>query len=219
MERAPEAAVASLAEAAPSRAASPRVETRSELLARGLAAYARAWSDAERMKEAGLPVLPHQAQALARAGERLDELSTGLSRDARAALARKPTLAQAVGQEAGAVALDHAVGVERRGRLVLEERGRAAVREWDKLERAYETAEKAYDWQGQRAAGARLEKFAKALKADRSLDGVLRERGRELGVAEGSRRERVVQAKKAEITHELRHELGLSQGRSLSLGR
>ena len=64
------------------------------------------------------------------------------------------------------------------------DRGRAAVREWDKLERAYEAAEKAYDWQGQRAAGARLEKFAKALKADRALDGVLRERGRELGIAE-----------------------------------
>jgi hypothetical protein len=217
MERAPEVAVASLAKAAPSRA--ERAETRSDQVARGLAVYARAWSDAERMKEAGLPVLPHQAQALARAGERLEEMSTGLSRDARAALARKPTLAQAVGQEAGAVALDHAVGVERRGRLVLEERGRAAVREWDKLERAYETAEKAYDWQGQRAAGARLETFAKALKADRALDGVLRERGRELGIAAGSRLEWVVQAKKAEITHELRHELGLSQGRGMSLGR
>jgi Ti-type conjugative transfer relaxase TraA len=218
-ERAPEVAVASLVEAAPSRAEPPRVDTRSDQLARGLAAYARAWSDAERMKEAGLPVLPHQTQALARAGERLEELSTGLSRDAGAALARRPALAQAIGQEAGMVALDHAVGVERRGRLVLEERGRAAVREWDKLERAYEAAEKAYDWQGQRAAGARLEKFAKALKADRALDGVLRERGRELGIAAGSRLERVVRAKKAEITHELRHELGLSQGRGMSLGR
>jgi len=88
-----------------------------------------------------------------------------------------------------------------------------------KKKRAYEAAEKAYDWKGQRVAGARLEKFAKALKADRSLDGVLRKRGRELGIVVGSRLERVVQAKKAELTHELRHELGLSQGRGMSLGR
>ena len=47
---------------------------------------------------------------------------------------------------------------------------------------------------------------------------MLLERGPELGIAAGSRLERVVQAKKAEITHELRHELGLSQGRGMSLG-
>src|SRR6185437_14154650 len=125
MERAPEVAVASLAEAAPSRAEPPRVETRSDQLARGLGAYARAWSDAERMKEAGLPVLPHQAQALARADERLEELSTGLSRDARAALEGKPALAQAIGYDAGIVALGGATEGERRRRLALEERGRA----------------------------------------------------------------------------------------------
>lgn len=197
---------------------SQRPETRSDMLARGLAVYARAWSDAARMKEAGLPVLPHQAQALARAGERLDELSTGLSRDARAALEQKPALAQVVGHGVGMAALGRATEDERRKRLVLEERGRAVVRQWDALERAYEAAEKAYDWQGQRAAGARLETFAKALKADRSLDGVLRERGHELGIAEGSRLKRVVQAKGQEITHELRRELGLSQGRGMSLG-
>ncbi|MGI8553586.1 MAG: hypothetical protein ACR2PL_22790, partial [Dehalococcoidia bacterium] len=145
-------------------------------------------------------------------------LSTGLSRDARAALEQKPALAQAIGYDAGVAAMGRATEDERRKRLAIEERGRAVVRQWDALERAYDAAEKAYDWQGQRVAGARLEKFAKALKADRSLDGVLRERGRELGIAAGSRLERVVQAKKAEIAHELRHELGLSQGRGLSLG-
>jgi len=85
---------------------------------------------------------------------------------------------------AGAGAGDRPGGGDGRAR---SRRGRrAAWAEWDALERAYDAAEKAYDWQGQRAAGARLETLAKALKADWSLDGVLRERGHEMGIAAGS---------------------------------
>ena len=52
------------------------------------------------------------------------------------------------------------------------------------LERDYGVAGKFYEWDAQRAVGSRMEAFAKALKHDPQLDGILRERGRELGIIE-----------------------------------
>jgi hypothetical protein len=80
-------------------------------------------------------------------------------------------------------ALSRAVGLERRDRLVLEERGRAAIRTWNMLERACETAGKAYNRTAQREIGGCMERFAQDLNRDQQFDNVLRERGRELGIA------------------------------------
>jgi hypothetical protein len=115
-------------------------------------------------------------------------------------------------------AFSRAVTIERRDRLVLEERGRATMREWDALDRAYEAAGKAYRWDEQRAVATRMETFANALKRDPPLDRLLRERGRELGLAEGSRLDRMAQSQ--EIDRTLKHELGLGLGRGygMSLG-
>ncbi len=57
-----------------------RVEGRGERLARGLAGYARAWEDRARMERAGLPVLPHQDAALARAGAALEAEGVNMAR-------------------------------------------------------------------------------------------------------------------------------------------
>ena len=190
-------------------------------VAREMADYARAWSDAARMGRVGLPVLPHQEQALERAGQALEASRSGLSRDLRAALERTPELAQGHGQQEGMAALVRAADAERRGRLTLEERGRTTVRAWVALEREYEAAGTAYDWKAQRQVGTRMEAFAKELKRDPQLDSVLRERGRELGIAEGSRLDRVVQAR--EIDRALTRAIDLEHGPRLrsgpSLGR
>jgi hypothetical protein len=77
------------------------------------------------------------------------------------------------------------VAAERRERLQADERGRAAVRTWDGLEREYEAAGKVYEWDAQREVGTRMEAFARALKLAPELEGVLRERGRALGSPEG----------------------------------
>jgi hypothetical protein len=187
-------------------------------LTRAMGDYARARLDAARMEHAGLPVLAHQALALERAGQALEATATNLSRDVRAALERTPALANDHRQAEGMAAFNRAVTIERHGRLVLEERGRATMREWDALDRAYEAAGKGYRWDEQREVATRMETFANALKRDPPLDRLLRERGRELGLAEGSRLDRVVQSQDATLTRELRHELGLSQGRGMSLG-
>ncbi len=169
-----------------------------------VAGYARAWSDAEQMRRAALPVLAHQGQALEAAGRALDGFAAGASLDVRAALEAAPDLAQA------SQALTVAAVERRRERLALEERGREVVRTWGTLEQAYETEGKRYEWDEQREAGTRLEAFAKALKLDPVLDGLLRERGRELGVEAGSRLDQVVQA--AEVDRRLLRSIDVEHG-------
>ena len=195
-------------------------ETQGERLMRGLEGYARAWADAGRMGRAGLPVLPHQEAALRRAGETLEREGAGLARDAAVALERSPSLAGlAAGGQAERVALfGQAVESERRERQALEERGRAAVQAWGKLERAHDAAAGRYEWDAARAVTKKLEAFAQALKRDAALEGVLRERGPELGVAAGSRLARVVAMSGAAVGRELAHELRLEQAPRQSPG-
>ena len=170
-----------------------------ERLLRGVAVYAAALADAARMVEAGLPVLAHQAEALTRSEADLEGLKVGLAGDVRVVLKRAPTLAQAVGTREGVETLGAAVGTELQGRLALEQRGRAAVKQWGELERVYDAARKAGQGVEQRHAGGRLEAFAKGLKQDALLDGLLRERGREFGVTVGSWLDRVARAGEVEL--------------------
>ena len=201
----------------PARRTTPEME-HEERLRGALTSYAGAWADAGRMTAAGLPVLAHQAEALERSGQALEALAPNLLRDTRAALERAPELARDAGAPEGIAALGAAIGVERGARLALDERGRAAVRAWNTLERAYTAAEKDYDWQAKREVGERMEAFATELKRDPQLDSLLRQRGRELGVDEGSRLDQVVQAREADISRTLRRDLGISLGRGMGMG-
>ena len=97
------------------------------------------------------------------------------------------------------------------------------MRGWDRLERAHDAAACAYDRDAARAATGKLEAYARKLKRDAGLEGMLRTRGQEFGVAEGSRLEQVVQA--PEVTARLVQQLGLEQApsqrpsRGMSMGR
>ncbi|MBN8928495.1 MAG: Ti-type conjugative transfer relaxase TraA, partial [Rhodospirillales bacterium] len=201
----------------PPRRTTPEME-REERLRGALTRYAEAWADAGRMTAAGLPVLAHQAEAMERSGQALEAQAPNLLRDTRAALERAPELARDIGTAEGMAALGAAIGAERRARLDLDERGRAAVRAWNTLERAYTAVEKEYDWQAKREVGERMEVFATELKRDPQLDSLLRQRGRELGVDEGSRLDQVVQAREADISRTLRRDLGISLGRGMGMG-
>jgi hypothetical protein len=201
----------------PPRRTTPEIE-REERLRGALTSYAEAWADAGRMTAAGLPVLAHQAEAMERSGQALEALAPNLLRDTRAALERAPELAWDAGTAEGMAALGAAIGVERGARLALDERGRAAVRTWNTLERSYVAAEKDYDWQAKREVGERMEAFATELKRDPQLDSLLRQRGRELGVDEGSRLDQVVQAREADVSRTLRRDLGISLGRGMGMG-
>jgi hypothetical protein len=183
----------------PPQRTTPEME-REERLRGALTSYAEAWADAGRMTAAGLPVLTHQAEAMERSGQALETLAPNLLRDTRTALERAPELARDA---------DTAEGMAELG---------AAMRTWNTLERSYAAAEKDYDWQAKREVGERMEAFATELKRDPQLDSLLRQRGRELGVDEGSRLDQVVQAREADISRTLRRDLGISLGHGMGMG-
>ena len=80
---------------APQRGTGDRLE-------QAVSGYAEAWRDAQRMTARRLPVLPHQAQELDRAGKALDAQRPHGAADLAAAFKRTPGLDQAIGRgEAG----------------------------------------------------------------------------------------------------------------------
>jgi hypothetical protein len=169
------------------------------------------------MRQAGLPVLPHQNEALARANHALEQQLPGFGQDLDAALSRTPRLARGIASDTGLAGLIEAGRAESVQRRELEARARGVVRDWAQLERAYEQAETRYDHQAQRATGERMEQFAKELKQDPQLDSLLRRRGPSLGIVEGSRLARVVQSQS--IDRALTRELGLRRSHGLGRGR
>jgi hypothetical protein len=209
------------AESTPARVVMTELERRQEQMERLAASYARAWGDAERMRRKGLPVLPHQAQALQAADRALEAFDSGAGRDVRGALEAAPALAGWIETKNGRQALTAAAMDVRRDRQALDRRVREAVRGWVALERAHDLAASRYDWDAARAVTQRLETYAQALKQDPQLEDVLRTRGAEFGVEKGSRLERVVLA--PEVTERLMRQVGLEQARGLghgpSLGR
>ena len=205
--------------AAPAPAVPPAVTERdreADRLVSSVGGYARAWSDAARMRQAGLPELPHQTAALAAADRALDRQLPGFGQDLDAALTRVPRLAQGAGSDVGLAVLIEAGRTARAEREKLEERAREAVRAWGKLEQAYERAAEKYDHLAQRTIGQQMAQFAKELKRDPQLDSVLRQRGEQLGIAEGSRLARVIQSQG--IERELTRALELRPSRGLGMG-
>jgi hypothetical protein len=208
--------VASPVESAPAPAVATEQEREQEQMERLAAAYARAWGDAERMRGRGLPVLPHQEQALQVADRALEAFGAGAGRDVRAALEALPELASGIETNQGRRALAAAAAEMQRDRETLDRRVREAVRGWIALEQAHDQAASRYDWDAARAVTQRLETYAQTLKQDPQLEDVLRTRGAEFGVEKGSRLERVVQA--PEVTERLIRQVGLEQARGRSHG-
>jgi len=190
-------------------------EREADRLAQSVGTYARAWADTARMRQAGLPVLPHQAAALADADRALDAQLPRFGEDLDAALTQAPRLAQGAGTDYGLAVLIEAGHTARTGREKLEARARETVRAWTRLEQAYDQAEATYDHRTQRTLGAEMERFAQALKRDPQLDSVLRQRGPELGIADGSRLTLVVQSQK--LDYALTRELGLRHGLGMGM--
>ncbi len=166
-------------------------------LPRAVSRFAAAWSDAQRMAEQELPVLPHQRAALLAGQQAVEAARPGFTQDLAEALRGWPGSAAEAGRLSGQrarAALIKAAERVQEERLALEGRVREAVRGWDRLERAHDQAVRVRDWDAARAATGRLEAHARELKRDAALEGVLRTRREEFGVAEGSRLARVVQA-------------------------
>ncbi len=148
---------------------------------RAVERYARALGDIGTMQAQGLPILPHQKDALEKAGEALDAIRPHAANDLAKALDRRPELiAEAAGgrSQDAMRAMQHEAAVRTDPTLRTER----FVSNWQGLS----TARKQLEQQGDRAGAARvsakLTELAKGLERDPQVEGLLRGKTRELGI-------------------------------------
>ena len=145
--------------------------------------YARAAADIHRMREQGLPVLPHQESALRRAGQGVDASVNRphAAHDLASALARDSKLIEqaAGGNTGGAV---RAMAEEQRVRLDPDARADRFVEGWQTMQRQRAGLERSGDSAGAERVQARMEKAAGGLAHDPQLESALRQRAPELKI-------------------------------------
>ncbi|KKI21790.1 Ti-type conjugative transfer relaxase TraA [Sphingomonas sp. Ag1] len=149
--------------------------------ARAIERYGRAAADIGRMRNKGLPVLAHQEQALAKAGDALDQTRPHAARDLASAIERDPRLARdaAEGNTGGAA---KAMETERQVRTDPEKRAGRFVEQWQGMKEARASMERAGDRAGAERLGKRMESIAGGLHRDPQLESALRRRAPELAL-------------------------------------
>ena len=194
-----------------------------EELNKAVEGYARAFSDAMRMRDLGLPVLPHQTAAITRSEAALDAMAPGTVQDLRAALRHDPETRRVMTDEKGPErAAGLLAGVDREREAVKDPAVRAArlVGQWQGLEaehgrlRGWEHAE-ARDKLEDRMRGV-----AEAIRRDAQVESVMRQRGRALGIMPDSALGRALARDDRAVGEALSHSLdrGLRErGQGLSM--
>ncbi len=163
--------------------------------------FARAWSDAARMRASNLPVLEHQKQALDRAGVALEAARPGGTRELLSALRRDPAAQRAMATLDGAErAAQLVAGMERERQAQLDPNVRAerAVAVWRKLEKEHGQLRGFEHEEARGQIEARMKALAGAIKRDPQMESVMRARSRELGIERGSRLDRLTLEKNVE---------------------
>ena len=168
-------------------------------LNRAVDRYARAWTDAARMREQDLPVLEHQKIALRDAGRALDAARPGATRDLLTAMEHEPATYQAMTEMQGrerTAQLVAGIQYEDRVRQDPDLKAERLVKVWNGLEAQHERLN---DWDPAEAEARgkieeRMKKMVGALKCDSQLESWMRSRSKELGIEAGSRLDRVVRA-------------------------
>ena len=150
--------------------------------ARAIERYGRAAADIGRMRKKGLPVLAHQEQAMAKAGDALDQVRPHGARDLASAIERDPRPARdaAEGNTGGA---EKAMEAERQVRIDPEKRAGRFVEQWQGMKEARASMERAGDRAGAEGLGKRMESIARGLHRDPQLESVLRRRAPELALS------------------------------------
>ena len=164
----------------PERVAADRPLAASQ--ARAIERYGRVAADIGRMRDKGLPVLAHQEQALAKAGDALDQVRPHGARDLASAIERDLRLARdaAEGNTGGAA---KAMETERQIRIDPEKRAGRFVEQWQGLKEARASMEQAGDRAGAERLGKRMESIAGGLQRDPQLETVLQRRAPELALS------------------------------------
>jgi Ti-type conjugative transfer relaxase TraA len=176
---------------------------------RAVERYARAVDDIARMRDQGLPVLPHQHDALNRAGEALDAIRPHASTDLQNALQRQPELIReaAAGRSQAAV---QAMNKEAELRADPFQRADRFVEGWKQLRQAHDDLRRDGDFRGAKRVGQEMAGMAKSLERDAQVESLLRGRTRELGIDAAMGRS---------VARDLADSVPFDHGRNLGMSR
>jgi Ti-type conjugative transfer relaxase TraA len=176
-------------------------------LKRAAERYARSLADMARMREAGLPVLPHQDLARDRAREALDRIRPHAARDATEAFRRDPEL---IGQAATgrSNAALRAITLEAEIRADPRLRADRFVDDWRRLEGQRMRAFEVGDYGRRERITSAMGNMAGRLERDPQVESILRNRKLELGLDMG---------RGGGIAQELMGAIGLGRGRGLGI--
>ena len=174
--------------------------------AKAIERYARAQADMDRMREKGLPLLPHQKQALAKAGDALDRVRPHAARDLSSAFERNPALVRDA-TEGKACGAARAMAEEAQVRSNPELRADRFVERWQGMARERAELARSGDRAGAERTAKKMDGLAGTLHRDPQLESVLRRRAPELGLEMGRDRP---------ISQELTRSLEIGRDRGLS---
>lgn len=169
--------------------AATSADAKRNALFRAVEDYARAYTDAERMRAGGLPVLEHQRLALDRAGAALDAVQPGAPRDLRSALRHDAEAARVLREAHGpARAAGLVAGLEREQRAMADPRVRAErlAARWCALEAEHGSLRGSAHAAARAAVEARLRAVAQTLGRDGAAEAVLRQGGHTFGITADS---------------------------------
>jgi Ti-type conjugative transfer relaxase TraA len=182
----------------------PTASLQRQEIAEGVRGYARAFADVERMRDGGLPILPHQDLALKRAEKTLAAASPEAVQDLRSALSRQRGLAGRVDQPGGLDAIGKALARESEVRLNPQLRAERFVERWTGLKARHAELGGWQHADARRKVEDRMKTMAKGLGRDPQVESLLSGRRKELGLSAPS--------PGRNLAHDLARSLGIGRG-------
>jgi cell fate (sporulation/competence/biofilm development) regulator YlbF (YheA/YmcA/DUF963 family) len=171
--------------------------------------YARARHEIERMRDQGLAVMPHQREALERAGEALDAIRPKASTDLGTAFQHSPELVREAAEGRSQAAM-RAMQLEAEIRIDPFQRADKFVEGWQQLQRHREDLQRDGDSRAARKVGEQMAGMAKSLERDAQVESLLRGRRHELGIDTAVSRN---------LSRDLVDHVSFEQSRSLGMSR
>jgi Ti-type conjugative transfer relaxase TraA len=176
---------------------------------RAVERFARAAADIERMQGQGLPVLPHQREALDKARAGVEAIRPHAAADLASAIQRQPGLVhEAAGGRTQAAM--QAMQLEAEIRSDPFQRADRFVQGWQQLQQHRDELRRDGDWRGMRKVSEQMGGMAKGLERDAQMESVLRGRTGELGIDLGVGRS---------LSRDLANSVAFDHGRNLGMSR
>jgi hypothetical protein len=158
--------------------------------------YAKALDAIRQTRAQGIDPMPHQREALDRAGQALDAIRPEGTTDLNSAFRGGPELIREAAQGRGHEAV-HAMQAEAEIRIDPFQRADRFVEGWQQLREQHAELVRDGNFRGAKTAAQHMADMAKSLERDAQLESVLGLRSRELGL-------------------EIGHDMGRSIGRDLA---